>query len=79
MNKDNQSYLEDNIPDFLVKSIKRMAIAWDKIDSNEEYTLWDADFCELQSDINVAEVEQLISPAQANYIRKKHLRMKEDD
>lgn len=42
-----------------------MVSAWDKLDRGEEYYLWDCDYCSLQSDINSAEVNRIISPEQA--------------
>ena len=44
-----------------------------KLDRGEEYYEWDCDFCDLQSSINAAEVEQIISPDQAWYLREKYL------
>lgn len=69
---EDKSYLECGLPDFLKKSIKQMEIAWEK-KAKGVYSKWDMDFCELQSDINVAEVEQLISSDQAWYLREKYL------
>lgn len=54
------------LPTFLERSIQNYK-------QNENSLLWDCYYCELQSDINVAEVEQMISPEQANYLRKKYL------
>ena len=79
MNNLDESYLECSLPKHLLKCIKKMQEAWKKIDNNEEYSLWDCDYCELNSEINVCEVEHLISSKQANYIRKKYLRMNEED
>ena len=49
-----------------------------KVDNGEDYTLWDCDYCNLQSDINSAEVNQIISPEQAWYLREKYLRMERE-
>lgn len=68
------TYLEKGLPEFLEESIRQMEKAWEKIDNDISYTLWDADFCNLQSDINVAEVCELISSEQASYLRKKYSR-----
>lgn len=54
------------LPIFLEESIHNYQ-------QNENSSLWDCYYCELQSDINVAEVEQMISSEQANYLRKKYL------
>ena len=75
--KDN-SYLECGLPDFLQESICAMKNAWQKLDSGQEYLRWDCDYCNLQSDINSAEVNQLISPEQAWYLREKYLRMERE-
>ena len=71
----DKSYLECGLPDFLVSDIAAMQAAWEKIDSGEEYLHWDCDFALLQSDINVAETEGLISSEQAWYLREKYLRI----
>ena len=52
-----------------------MIEAWRKVDSGEKYLRWDCDFCNLQSDINSAEVNQMISTEQAWYLREKYLRI----
>lgn len=74
----DRSYLECGLPEFLQESIKAMVSAWEKLDRGEEYTLWDCDYCNLQSDINSAEVNQIISPEQAWYLREKYLRMERE-
>lgn len=72
----DRGYLECRLPEWLYESISAMQSAWDKLECGEEYTLWDCDYCNLQSDINVAEVEQLISSEQAWYLREKYLHIK---
>ena len=72
--KDN-SYLECGLPEFLQESIQAMKDAWRKLDRGEEYLRWDCDFCNLQTDINNAEVNQMISSEQAWYLREKYLRL----
>lgn len=74
----DRSYLECGLPEFLQESIQAMVSAWEKLDRGEEYTLWDCDYCNLQSDINSAEVNQIISPEQAWYLREKYLRMERE-
>ena len=71
----DDSYLECGLPDFLQESIQAMKEAWRKLDTGEEYLRWDCDYCNLQSDINSAEVNQIISEEQAWYLREKYLRM----
>ena len=69
----DMAYFECDLPPFLSASIEAMKRAWDKLNRGEEYYEWDCDFCDLQSSINVAEVEQAISPDQAWYLREKYL------
>ena len=77
-NADGHSDWEQNLPVFLQESIQAMVSAWDKLDRGEEYYLWDCDYCSLQSDINSAEVNRIISPEQAWYLREKYLRMERE-
>ncbi len=56
-------------------SLKAMQECWDRMDNGIYDTQWDCDWCDLNSDINVAEVEQEISSEQAWYLREKYLRM----
>lgn len=74
----DRSYLECGLPDFLRESIAQMQAAWDRLDRGEEYLRWDCDYCNLQTDINNAEVNQVISPEQAWYLREKYLRMERE-
>lgn len=71
----DDSYLECGLPEFLQESIQVMVEAWRKLDGGEEYLRWDCDYCNLQSDINNAEVNLIISTEQAWYLREKYLRM----
>lgn len=71
----DRSYLECGLPEFLQDSIRAMVKAWDKLDSGVEYLRWDCDYCNLQSDINSAEINQLISSEQAWFLREKYLRI----
>ena len=66
------SYLEKDLPPFLAESIQKMTLAWKKKDT-EGYSDWDCDYCNLQSDINSAEVGNLITSDQAWYLRSKYL------
>lgn len=70
-----QSYLEYDLPMFLQDSIHQMNESWEKIDAGKEDSIWDCNWCDLQSSINICEVEQLITSEQANFLRKKYLRM----
>ncbi len=71
----DQTYLECGLPPFLTESIDAMKSAWRKLDRGEKYLRWDCDYCNLQTDINNAEVNQVISPDQAWYLREKYLRL----
>ena len=74
----DKSYLECGLPEFLQESIQAMIEAWNKIDSGEKYLHWDIDYCNLQTDINIAEVDQIISTEQAWYLREKYLRIERE-
>ena len=71
----DQYYLEYDLPIFLQDSIHQMNESWEKIDAGKEDSIWDCNWCDLQSSINICEVEQLITSEQANFLRKKYLRM----
>lgn len=71
----DQSYLEYDLPIFLQDSIHQMNESWEKIDAGKKDSIWDCNWCDLQSSINICEVEQLITSEQANFLRKKYLRM----
>ena len=71
----DKSYLECGLPAYLQESINKMKEAWHLIDSGAEYLRWDCDYCELQSDINTAEMGGIINSDQAWYIRETYLRM----
>jgi hypothetical protein len=72
----DQSYFECDLPPFLLTSIEAVKSAREKLNRGEEYFDWDCDFCDLQSSINVAEIEQIISPEQAWHLREKYLGLK---
>lgn len=56
---------ERNLPDFLTECLKKL-----KTCKND---LYDCYWCEVNSSINVCEVENLISKEHANYLRNKYL------
>ena len=70
---DAGAYLEKDLPDRLGRSLTAYLKALDRVKKGERYFQLDMDYCELQSDINVAEVEQMITPEQAKYLRSKYL------
>lgn len=71
----DKSYLEKDLPLFLVRSIQQMIECRNRLARGEKYLQWDMDYDELNADINSAEVDQLISGEQACYLRKKYLGM----
>lgn len=71
----DKSYLECGLPGFLQESLEQMKEAWRKRDAGENYLRWDCDYCSFQSDINVAEVNGLITSEQAWYLREEYLRI----
>ncbi len=75
----DKSYLEEGLPPFLRESVSTMQATWDKMDKGIECPYWDCEYCELQSNINVAEVERLISSEQAWYLREKYLGIKKEE
>ena len=74
----DQSYLECGLPDDLQASIQEMQKSWAIIDSGSRDPHWDIHWCNLNADINSAEVERIISPEQAWYLREKYLRMERE-
>lgn len=71
----DKSYLECGLPLYLQESLEQAKEAWAKLDRGEEYYRWDCDFCNLQADINSAEVNGEISEEAAWYLREKYLNM----
>lgn len=69
----DKSYLECGLPDFLQSSLDVYSEASNKQKRREDVTLIDCYYCELQSDINTAEVNDIISSEQAWYLREKYL------
>mgnify|MGYP000435328038 CR=1 FL=1 len=56
----------------------RRCKSWAIIDSGSRDPHWDIYWCNLNADINSAEVERIISPEQAWYLREKYLRMERE-
>ncbi len=72
-------YFEYGLSNDLKTSIRRMEESWEIENSGGKDYHWDIAWCELNADINAAEVNQEITPEQAWYLREKYLRMKRDD
>lgn len=68
---EDRSYNEYGLPDWLNESIKAYT-------ENTNKNILDCLYCELQSDINVAEVENLITSEQAWYLREKYLGLRRE-
>lgn len=75
LQQETKTYLECGLPDYLRESVVQMKAAWEKLDQGVRYTRWDCDFCNLQTDINIAETSNAISAEQAWYLREKYLRI----
>ena len=72
---ENKSFLECGLPPYLQTSIENMKKSWEIEDNGGTDLHWDICWCELNSDINFAEVDKIISSEQAWYLREKYLRM----
>ena len=71
----DESHFECGLPQYLSESLENMKKSWETVDSGKEDMHWDIYWCDLNADINSAEVENLISSEQAWYLRRKYLRM----
>ena len=70
---DSNNHYETALPKYLKVSLDNMKKAIKLKTSGQKYLRYDCDYCELQSDINTAEVSGEISPDQAWYLRSKYL------
>ena len=71
----DKAYLECGLPQYLQESLDAMKKSWEILDAGGEDIRWDCYWCELNADINSAEVESLITSDQAWYLREKYLRI----
>lgn len=69
----DEMYFECDLPLFLSLSIEEMKRTLKKMEQGDDDYDWDIAFCDLQSSINIAEVEQIITPDQAWLLREKYL------
>ena len=74
----DHSYFECGLPPYLKESISNMQKSWAIEDAGGQDLHWDVAWCELNSNINSAEVDQVISAEQAWYLRRKYLRMEKE-
>ena len=72
---ENKTYLEYGLPEYLQISLDNMKKTWKILDSGTRTNTWDLYWCELNADINSAEVDELITHEQADYLRRVYLRM----
>ena len=75
----SKKYLECDLPPYLQSSLKNMIASWEILDSGGTDLHWDLNWCELNADINFAEVDQEISSEQAWYLRETYLRIEQND
>ena len=66
------NYFECGLPEWLSESIQNY-------ENGKDSSILDCLYCELQSDINVAEVEQIITSEQAWLLREKYLGLRKED
>lgn len=62
-----------NLPDYLKDSLAQYILGLDKVANGEKYFRIDCDFCNLQNDINTAELDELISEKDASFLRETYL------
>ena len=74
-----QEQYEKNLPEFLQIDLDRYKQAQEDIRNGKEVSLMDCYYCELQSSINVCEVERIISSEHAWYLREKYLELAKED
>lgn len=74
-----KDYLECGLPTYLRKSLDAMIETWKVLDGGGDDLHKDLNWCELNADINCAEVDREISSEQAWYLREKYLRMERED
>lgn len=75
----DKGYLEIGLPSSLQESIDKMKIVNQMLEEWKRDFLWDGEWCELNSEINVCEVDGIISSDQAWYLREKYLGMRKED
>ena len=68
-------YLERSIPPHLTEALEKMKRSWAILDAGGEDMRWGDCWDELASSINAAEVDRVISPTHAWYLRETYLRM----
>lgn len=74
----DETYLEQGLPPYLQESLEKVKKCLEILDNGGEDKYWDCKWCELNADIGTAVVDRRISERQADYLRKKYLRMVEE-
>ena len=67
--------IDSTLPQFLRESIEAFLIGKEKYESGIGYSEFDMDYCDLQTDINICEVEQMITSDEAWQLREKYLEL----
>ena len=65
--------IDSSLPAFLQDSIKAFLSGKEKHEKGIGYAEFDMDYCDLQTDINICEVEQMITPEEAWKLREQYL------
>lgn len=76
---ESKEYLECGLPPYLQISLENMKKSWEIEDKGGEDLHWDIYWCDLNADINSAEVDKIISSEQAWYLREKYLRIRKEE
>lgn len=58
--------------------IDKMSASWQVIDNGGTDYHWDLIWCELNAEINISELQGIISAEQARFLREEYLRIKSD-
>ncbi len=75
----DKSYLECGLSEELQESINHMKDSWSILDAGETDLHWDIWWCNLNADINIAELDGSITSEQAWHLREKYLRMEREN
>ena len=72
-NGNSNDTLEHGLPPYLQASLDKMKESRERLNRGEEDCRWDCYYCELQSNINIAELSGQITEKHAWYLREKFL------
>lgn len=75
----DKSYLECGLPECIIELLEPMQRSWARRDAGKLDMNWDCIFCDLQTEINCAEVGGRIDSEQAWYLRSKYLRLEKPE